>query len=161
MPRRRRRGNRSAARDAGVASGAVGEREQLVLIDTHIWIAFEKGDPAVREQVEELAAIDAACFIPPIWFELARGLSGPSAAFAHTLSQYATKFRFLPLTDADWAEALRLARLVAEGKHAVQMADALLAAVAVRTGAFVWSLDPDLGRLRAAEKRVRPFPTAL
>ena len=136
--------------------------ERPVLIDTNIWVAYhDRRDPALRREIDLLAEQDAACFLPPIWFEFARGVSGPPAAFAHTLSQYAAKCRFLPLTDADWAEALRLARLVADGKHAVQMADALLAAVAVRTGAFVWSLDPDLARLHAAEKRVRPFPTAL
>ena len=93
-------------------------------------------------------------------FEFARGLGGPTAAFDHTLSRYDARFPTLPLDDADWHEALRLVRLVPadDQRHAVQLTDALLAAASVRTGAFVWSLDPDLPRLHAADARVRLFP---
>ena len=153
MPRSRR-GRRGRASDS-VA------REELVLIDTNVWIAFEKGDPAVKPDVEDLAAAGAACFLPPVWFEFARGLPGPAARLEYTLSVYRDRFRFLPLADEDWETALRLARSAAPGPHAIQMTDALLAAAAVRTGAFVWSADPDLPRLRAADGRVRLFPAAV
>ena len=136
------------------------EPEKLVLIDTNVWVTFEKGKPAVRAGVEDLASIDAACFLPPVWFEFARGLPGPAARFDHAVSVYRDRFRFLPLADEDWHEAFRLVRLTAgaPGSHAVQLTDALLAAASVRTGAFVWSLAPDLPRLHAAERRVRLFP---
>ena len=135
--------------------------DRPVLIDTNIWIAYEsRRDAAVRVMIDRLAERELALFIPPVRFEFARGLSGPDAAFDHTLSRYDARFPTLPLEDADWNGALRLVRRVAGDaeRHAVQLTDALLAAASVRTGAFVWSRDPDLARLHAADARVRPLP---
>ena len=132
-----------------------------MLIDTNVWIAYEsRTDAAVRARVDQLAERKRAVFLPPVRFEFARGLPGPAAAFDHAVSRYDARFPSLPLVDADWTEALRLVRLVADepARHAVQLTDALLAAVSIRTGAFVWSADPDLPRLHAAEARVRLFP---
>ena len=135
--------------------------DQPVLVDTNIWIIYHAGrDAVVRDRIDRLAEQEHALFIPPVRFEFARGLAGPAAAFDHAVSRYDARFPTLPLDEADWHEALRLVRLVPadDRRHAIQLTDALLAAASVRTGAFVWSLDPDLPRLRAAERRVRLFP---
>ena len=145
MPRRRRRRPAAAA-------------IRPVLLDTNIWIAARSGrDPAVRAQVERLAAKEAACFIPPVLLEFARGLPERGAAFDYAFSRYREDFRLVPLVAADWPAAVRLARSVEDGKHAAQPADLLLAAVAARTGYPVWSRDPDLDRLAGAEARVRLY----
>ena len=131
-----------------------------VLIDTNIWVAFDRGrDPAVRRRVEKLQKQRRATFIPPVLLEFARGLAGPGAAFEFAFARYRTDFPVLPLEPDDWLAAVRLARLVTGGRHAVQSADLLLAAVSVRTGALVWSRDPDLPRLADADSAVRLYRT--
>ena len=145
MPRRRRR-------------PAPPPEELPVLIDTNVWVAFHaRRDRAVRDEVTRLLGRNAACFIPPVLLEFARGLPERGAAFDYAFARYRARFRLVPLVAADWPAAVRLARSVEDGKHAAQPADLLLAAVAARTGYPVWSRDPDLDRLAGAESRVRLY----
>ena len=131
-----------------------------VLIDTNIWIAFDRNrDPAVRLRVDKLRRQDRAVFIPPVLLEFARGLTEVGAAFDYAFGRYRTDFPVLPLEPGDWFAAVRLARLASRGRHAVQSTHLLLAAVSVRTGALVWSGDPDLARLADADSAVRLYRT--
>ena len=130
----------------------------LVLVDTNVWASFERGaDQSVTNEVRRLWKVNAAAFIPPVLFEFGRGLVRRADAFEYRYSRYRADFPLVPLEPDDWHAALRLARAVAAspGKHRVQQTDLLLAAVAVRIGAPVWSHDPDFARVAGHEPRLR------
>ena len=129
-----------------------------VLIDTHIWVEFEAGrSGAVRARLSRPVDLGRAAFIRPVWLEFARGLRQTGAEFDHAAAGYRRTARFVPLAAADWDGAVRLARATPRGKHPIQPADLLLAAVSLRTGAPIWSTDPDLARLAATDRRVKLF----
>ena len=150
MPRNRPR-RRGPVRGAGPARPAV-------LIDTNIWVAYDRGqDGALRRLVARLQRDGRAAFIPPVLVEFARGLDLRGPAFEYEFARFEADFLCVPLAPEDWAAAVRLARQAPPARRTIQLADLLLAVVAARTGFPVWSNDPDLDRLNAIDPRVTLF----
>ena len=144
----------------------------FVLPDTNVWVAARKKDPTTVRILARLSDDGAVGFLPPVWFEFRRGLRGVPAAVDHQLAP----FRRLPLVplgrpgedgarevwDAAAGFARRLDSAPAAGpaagrRHRVQMTDCLLAAASAVGGHSVWSRDPDLAALAAADPRVRLY----
>ena len=116
----------------------------LVLPDTNVFAAYlGRGDRPLRDALDRLIRARRVRVAPPVRFEVSRGIRRqPQFDYVRGLL---TAFGGAELRASDWDGAAGLARAAAgsPGKHRVQMADLLLATVAARLGAAVWSRDPD------------------
>ena len=122
-----------------------------VILDTNVWIAYFHGaNGPLCDEVDRLSEVGRVAPAPPVRFEILRGI--PVRARADSVRGRLDKFPQLETRAADWDAAADYARRVAatRGKHRVQLPDLLIAALAVRLNAAVWSADPDF------EDRIAP-----
>ena len=118
-----------------------------VLPDSNVLIAFfERRDRNIAAAMERLSEAGRVSVVQPVRFEVLRGLRRRHQYT--TLKGRLSKYPLITPTAADWEEATALARKTAatRGRHAVQLADLLLAAVAKRLRFAVWTRDPDFPR---------------
>jgi len=116
--------------------------EDWVFVDTVIWAAFfTKPGSTEKKAVDELIDADRVALIGPVVAEVLRGFRRKDqadwVASRLRLAHYAT-------TEwDDWRDAAELGRNLAAKGHDLPITDLILAAIALRLGASVYSSDPD------------------
>ena len=112
-----------------------------VLIDTCIWVPFfNRPQSQEKKAVDTLLDDDRASLIGPIVTEILQGFSREgNARYAASLLR---GVRYVEIARGDWERAAALGRrLVARG-HRLPLSDLILAAVAIRLEAEVFTTDP-------------------
>jgi len=114
---------------------------RLVLIDTCIWVPFfSRPQSAEKQNVDALLDDDRATLIGPIVTEILQGIPRePQAAYIASLLR---GLRCLEMEWEDWLEAARLGRRCAAAGHRLPLSDLILAAVAIRCDAEIYTSDP-------------------
>ncbi|GDX09772.1 hypothetical protein LBMAG57_15440 [Verrucomicrobiota bacterium] len=114
---------------------------RLVLIDTCIWVPFfSRPQSAEKQNVDALLDDDRATLIGPIVTEILQGIPRePQAAYIASLLR---GLRCLEMEWEDWLEAARLGRRCAAAGHRLPLSDLILAAVAIRRDAEIYTSDP-------------------
>ena len=114
---------------------------RLVLIDTCIWVPFfNRPQSAEKQNVDALLDDDRATLIGPIVTEILQGIPRePQAAYIASLLR---GLRCLEMEWEDWLEAARLGRRCAAAGHRLPLSDLILAAVAIRPDAEIYTSDP-------------------
>jgi predicted nucleic acid-binding protein len=114
-----------------------------VLIDTGVWSAFFS-KPGSREKraVDILLDEDRVALTGPVLAEVLRGFRRTDQA-----DWVASRLRlahYLEPSWEDWRNAAALGRELAASGHDVPLTDLVVAALALRVEAFVFSTDPHL-----------------
>ena len=114
---------------------------RLVLIDTCIWVPFfNRPHSEEKQNVDALLDDDRAALIGPIATEILQGIPRePQAAYIASLLR---GLRWLEMEWEDWIEAARLGRRCAANGHRLPLSDLILAAVAIRCDAEIYTSDP-------------------
>src|SRR5580700_10269281 len=114
---------------------------RLVLIDTCVWIPFfNRPQPAEKQAIDGLLDDDRAALIGPIITEILQGF--PREAQSNYVASQLRGVRYLEIVWDDWQEAARLGRRLVSTGHRLPLSDLVLAAVARRLDAEVYSSDP-------------------
>lgn len=124
-----------------------------VLIDTGVWLAFFS-KPGSREKraVDALLDEDRVALTGPLLAEVLRGFRRTDQA-----DWVASRLRLAHYLEPgweDWRNAVALGRELAASAHEVPLTDLVVAALARRVQAFVFSTDPHFD-LIAELKRYR------
>jgi len=125
-----------------------------VFVDTCIWVPFFTR-PTSREKlaVDELLAGDRVALIGPIAAEVLRGFRRQDQAdWASSRLRLA---HFVTAEWDDWCRAAELGREQAKRGRDLPVTDLVLAAVALRLNAFVYTTDPHFDGVDGI-KRFRP-----
>jgi predicted nucleic acid-binding protein len=114
---------------------------ELVLVDTGIWSAFfsKPGSPEKRA-LDALLDEDRVALTGPVLAEVLRGFRRTDEA-----DWVASRLRlahYLEPSWEDWRSAAALGRQLAAGGHDVPLTDLVVAALAKRVQASVFSSDP-------------------
>jgi predicted nucleic acid-binding protein len=113
----------------------------LVLVDTLVWSAFfSKPASPEKRAVDLLLDEDRVALIGPILAEVLRGFRRTEEA-----DWVASRLRlahYLEPSWEDWRAAAALGRQVASKGHDVPLTDLVIAALATRVQAFVFTSDP-------------------
>jgi predicted nucleic acid-binding protein len=114
---------------------------RIVLIDTCIWVPFfNRPQSAEKRNVDALLDDDRAALIGPVVAEILQGI--PREAHARYVASLLRGLRCLETVWEDWPEAARLGRRLAAAGHRLPLTDLILAAVALRLDAEVYTSDP-------------------
>jgi predicted nucleic acid-binding protein len=112
-----------------------------VLVDTCIWISFfNRPQSAEKKTVDALLDDDRAALIGPIAAEILQGI--PREPHASYVASLLRGIRCLDPKWEDWIEAARLGRRCAAAGHRLPLSDLILAAVALRHDAGIYTTDP-------------------
>ena len=118
----------------------------MVLVDTSVWIEFfDRNNPSVRGDLEALLRQGEVAIAGLVLAELRQGCRSTSQVRA--LQQAMEPLLYLEADRDSW---LRAGELVAEGSargYQLDTADCLLAALAMRESAFIFTLDRDFERI--------------
>ncbi len=118
----------------------------MVLVDTSVWVEFfDRNNPTVRGDLEALLRQGAVATAGLVLAELRQGCRSTSQVRA--LQQAMEPLLYLEVDRDSW---LRAGGLVAECSargFQVSTADCLLAALAIRESASVFTLDRDFERI--------------
>jgi predicted nucleic acid-binding protein len=113
----------------------------LVLVDTLIWSAFfSKPASTEKQAVDLLLDEDRVALIGPILSEVLRGFRRTEEA-----DWVASRLRlahYLEPNWEDWRNAATLGRQLAAKGHDLPLTDLVIAALAIRVQAFVFTTDP-------------------
>lgn len=113
----------------------------LVLVDTLVWSAFfSKPTSAEKRQVDLLLDEDRVGLIGPILAEVLRGFRRTEEA-----DWVASRLRLAHYIEPnweDWRTAAALGRELAAKGNEIPLTDLVIAALAIRIQAFVYTLDP-------------------
>jgi predicted nucleic acid-binding protein len=113
----------------------------LVLVDTLVWSAFfSKPASAEKRAIDLLLDEDRVALIGPILAEVLRGFRRTEEA-----DWVASRLRlahYLEPTWEDWRTAATLGRQLATKGHDLPLTDLVIAALAIRVQAFVFTSDP-------------------
>jgi predicted nucleic acid-binding protein len=114
---------------------------RLVLVDTCIWIPFfNRPQSAEKKAVDALLDDDRAALIGPIVTEILQGFSRD--AQADYVGSLLRGVRYLEVLRDDWEAAARLGRRVVASGNRLPLSDLVIAAVAMRIDADVYTSDP-------------------
>ncbi len=115
--------------------------EDWVLTDTLIWASFfSKPNSPEKLAVDDLIDGDRVALIGPILAEVLLGFR--RNAQADWVASRLHAAHFIDTTWDDWKSAAEIGRELAAKRHAVPITDLIVAAIAKRTGTFVYSTDP-------------------
>lgn len=118
----------------------------MVLVDTSVWIEFfDRKNPSVRGDLEALLRQGEVATAGLVLAELRRGCRSTSQV--RGLLQAMEPLLYLEADRDSW---LRAGELVAECSargYQIGVADCLLAALAIRESAFIFTLDRDFERI--------------
>ena len=128
-----------------------------VLIDTCIWVPFfNRPQSAEKKAVDALLDDNRAALIGPIVAEVLQGI--PREQQANYVASLLRGVRYLNTTWEDWIEAARLGRKCAAAGHRLPLSDLVLAAVAARCDADIFTNDPHF-ELLGSVRRFDPANT--
>lgn len=112
-----------------------------VLIDTCIWVPFFNRPQSLEKQtVDALLDDDRAALIGPIAAEILQGI--PREPHANYIASLLRGIHSFDVEWEDWIEAARLGRRCAAQGHRLPLSDLILAAVAIRRDAEIYTIDP-------------------
>jgi len=116
--------------------------DDCVIVDTCIWASFfSKPSSAEKRAVDDLLDTDRVALIGPIVAEVLLGFRRKDQA-----DWVASRLRLAHYVETnwdDWRAAADLGRDLAAKGHRLPLTDLVVAAVAKRLDAFVYSTDPD------------------
>ena len=113
----------------------------LVLVDTCIWVPlFNRPQSAEKRVFDELLDADRAALVGPIIAEILRGFQ--LDAQANYVASLLHGVRYLQTTRDDWERTAQLGRRLAASANRLSLSDLVIAAVAERIDAEVYSSDP-------------------
>ncbi len=117
-----------------------------VLVDSSIWVAFFRGDTAIRDRVFELSQGPGVVTCEPVMMEI---LSGGRGNGVHRIEAFLDGFASLPVRPAlDFRLAAALRRRLRDRGMTVRSGmDALIATVALNHDATVLHQDVDFERI--------------
>ena len=129
-------------------------RSKPVVVDTCVWVpATTRANSVEKRECDKLLRDKRVLTLGIIATEVLRGYrTEGEAAYA------GSRLRKLPRVDPtweDWVHAGRLGRITAANGHDLPLADLLIAAVALRLGAAVYTTDPHFDRIPDLD-RFRP-----
>lgn len=121
----------------------------MKLIDSSAWVEFlrRKGDPAVKQQVARLLAVDQVAYTCPIRFEL---WSGVKPAEEADLKEAFHLSHHFPFEQNDWREAAMLERQLRAAGLTIPRNDLFVATVAIRAELSVVCRDAHFDAMRKA-----------
>lgn len=115
--------------------------EDWVFVDTCIWASFfSKAGSTEKRAVDELLDHDRVALVGPVIAEILMGFRKKDQA-----DWIASRLRHAHYAEAvweDWRDAARLGRGLAASGHTLPLTDLLLAVVASRLRAAVYTTDP-------------------
>jgi predicted nucleic acid-binding protein len=116
--------------------------DEWVFVDTCIWASFF-GKPSSPEKhgVDQLIDTDRIALVGPIVAEVLLGFRRKDQA--DWVGSRLLLSHYVELTQADWRSAADLGRILAAKGHRIPLTDLVVAAVAQRLSASVYSTDPD------------------
>jgi predicted nucleic acid-binding protein len=125
----------------------------VVLVDTSVWIEFfDRHNPSVRGDIESLLRQGEVATAGLVLAELRRGCR--STPQVRGLLQAMEPLVYLEADRDSWLRAGELVQECTARGFQVGIADCLLAALAIRESAFIFTLDRDFERI----PRLRLFP---
>ena len=128
--------------------------DDWVFVDTCIWSSFFKNSSSEEKtEVDNLIDRDRVALIGPIVGEVLLGFKRTDQA-----NWVASRLRLVNWTDIlweDWRRAADLGRELAGNGHRLPLTDLVLAAIAERTQAWLYSTDPHFDLLPNL-KRYKP-----
>jgi predicted nucleic acid-binding protein len=112
-----------------------------VLVDTCIWASFfTKPSSDEKRAVDRLIDRDRVATIGPIVTEVVRGFRRDDQA--RWVSSRLKMAHFLAIDWDDWCNAAHLGRELAATGHVIPITDLVVATIALRVGAAVYTVDP-------------------
>ncbi|MCH8042710.1 MAG: PIN domain-containing protein [Planctomycetes bacterium] len=115
--------------------------DDWVFIDTCIWASFfTKPSSLEKQAIDDLIDADRAALIGPIVAEVLLGFRRKDQA-----DWIASRLRFAHFTDIlwnDWRAAADMGREMAAKGHRLPLTDLIVATVAKRVDAYVYTTDP-------------------
>ncbi len=118
----------------------------MVLVDTSIWIEFlDRNSPSVRRDLETLLRQEEVATAGVVLAELRSGCR--STPQVRGLLQAMEPLVYLEADRDSWLRAGELVAECAARGFQVGIADCLLAALAMRESASIFTLDRDFGRI--------------
>ncbi len=128
--------------------------EDLVLVDTCIWVPFfNRPQSRTKQIVDGLLDDDLSAIVGPILAEILLGFHRD--AHADWASSMLGGIRYLDVTWEDWRRAAKFGRLLISRGHELPLSDLVIAAVARRYDCSVYSTDPHFDLIPDL-KRFRP-----
>ncbi len=118
----------------------------IVIVDTSVWIEYlERLNPLIRDDLVELLRRGEVATGGLVVAELRRGARSPSQV--RTILDAMEPLMYFEVDQATW---LRAGEISAEGTargYELKVGDCLLAALALREGCSVFTLDRDFDRI--------------
>lgn len=122
-----------------------------VLVDTCIWVSFfNRPQSAEKRCVDALLDDDRAMLTGPIVAEILQGFA--REAQAGYIASLLRGMRYTEPEWNDWQEAARLGRHLAAAGHRLPLSDLVIAAVARRIDAEVYTTDPHFDLLTGVQR---------
>lgn len=121
----------------------------MVLVDSSVWIeaARRHGDLACKVGLESLLEEYEAAVTGPVLLEF---LGGARRSERARLEEHLASVPYLPLAEADWGGAVRLAWTLRDAGRSLPWNDILLAALALRLGLRVYAKDAHFDAMEEA-----------
>ncbi len=118
----------------------------MVLVDTSVWIEFlDRNNPSVRSDLEMLLRRGEVATAGLVLAELRYGCRSPQQT--RMLLQAMEPLMYFETDRNSWLRAGELAAECAARGSPVRIADCLLAALAMRVDAVIFTLDHDFERI--------------
>jgi hypothetical protein len=113
----------------------------LVLIDTCMWVPFfNRPQSAEKRVIDGLLDEDQAALIGPVVTEILQGITRePQADY---VASQLRGVHCLEIRWNDWTDAARIGRRLTAHARQLPLSDLILAAVAIRVGAEIYTVDP-------------------
>lgn len=139
----------------GLLTNSATMKDELVLIDTSVWISyFRRDNKPVEGAVERLLDEDLAATCSLVMAELIQGARDKKQI--EILRPHFESLHALDESTQDWVEAGSLAFAMKKKGKSLGLADCFLAVVAKKNRATIYSLDKHFSALKA-EGHVRLF----
>lgn len=128
--------------------------QELVLIDTCIWVQFfNRPQSSHKRAVDTLLDDDRAALIGPILTEVLLGFRRNE--HADWVASALRGLHFLPLNWHTWRAAADLGRRLATNDHRLPLSDPVIGASALERGASVYTTDPHFDLLPDLKRHAR------
>ena len=128
--------------------------DDWVFVDTCVWASFfTKPNSPEKQVIDRLLDADRIVLVGPIVAEVLLGFRRKDQA--HWIASRLKLAHYVESTWNDWRAAADLGRELASQGHRLPLSDLLIAVVAKRLDAFVYTTDPHFDLVRDL-KRFRP-----